>query len=425
MIKYIIIFYLILLTIPIATNFQTKGLDFQGHDNIPSRLYPVIMDNQFGYIDGHGKLIIKPRFEDADDFQDGFARIKVNGKWGFINSLGEITIEPTFDDVNNFANGYAKIKKDNLYGFIDKSGKIVIVPQFEYVTDFSGDSIACFRIKGRLSFDYWGLINNDGKIIFNPTSNNQITFNEGLASVGVFFQGRLKYGFINTKGEYVIEPRFESVSIFGFQEGLCLVKDNPELNAYGFINKLGEYVIKPQYGRKSAEFRDGLATIQTEDKTLGYVDKSGKTVIESQFTYGGSFFNGLAWVSYSDPKDDPFGYIAKYGVIDKLGRFVINPRFYNPIGFSEGLAAVNFTPNNYPLNYGFINVNGETIIPPKFQAAQSFKGGFAVVKFKDEWGIVNKNGVFVSGSIIGDLIRIKKNNTIGYMNKDFEWVWRP
>jgi hypothetical protein len=32
-----------------------------------------------------GEFVIKPQFEFADDFSDGFALIKFNGKFGFIS----------------------------------------------------------------------------------------------------------------------------------------------------------------------------------------------------------------------------------------------------------------------------------------------------------------------------------------------------
>ena len=62
----------------------------------------------------------------------------------------------------------------------------------------------------------------------------------------------------------------------------------------------------------------------------GFIDKSGKVVIEPQFDWVGAFSEGLARVK----KD------GKYGFIDKSGKVVIEPQFDEVRAFSEGLAKV-------------------------------------------------------------------------------------
>lgn len=41
-----------------------------------SFLYPVKAGNKWGYIDGSGKMLINPQFENAGDFSDGLAPVK-------------------------------------------------------------------------------------------------------------------------------------------------------------------------------------------------------------------------------------------------------------------------------------------------------------------------------------------------------------
>ena len=65
-------------------------------------------------------------------------------------------------------------------------------------------------------------------------------------------------------------------------------------------------------------------------KKCGFIDKSGKVVIEPQFDDVGAFIEGLAWVK----KD------GKWGFIDKSGKVVIEPQFDGAGDFSEGLAWV-------------------------------------------------------------------------------------
>lgn len=52
-------------------------------------LAPVQANNgKWGYINDKNIFIIPPRYEDAKEFKDGKAAVKINGRWGFINKKG-------------------------------------------------------------------------------------------------------------------------------------------------------------------------------------------------------------------------------------------------------------------------------------------------------------------------------------------------
>ena len=97
---------------------------------------------------------------------------------------------------------------------------------------------------------------------------------------------------------------------------------------YGFIDKSGKVVIEPQFD-DAEPFSEGLAQVEKDGK-YGFIDKSGKVVIEPQFDDANPFSEGFAWVE----KDD------KYFFIDKSGKVVIEPQFDGVSDFSEGLALV-------------------------------------------------------------------------------------
>ena len=63
----------------------------------------------------------------------------------------------------------------------------------------------------------------------------------------------------------------------------------------------------------------------------GYIDKSGKYVIQPKFAQAGPFVNGLAVVVENIKS-------WNYGVIDKSGNYTIKPQFRYLNNFSENLA---------------------------------------------------------------------------------------
>lgn len=122
---------------------------------------------------------------------------------------------------------------------------------------------------------------------------------------------------------------------------------------YGYIDQKGNIVIEPQFNI-AYDFHEGLACVMKSKSGLffdpkgkwGYVDKIGKIVIEAQFTYGDNFSEGIAVVSKDNLADESYGYI------NKLGNFIAEPQlkiskssegkiFINEIySFSEGMARI-------------------------------------------------------------------------------------
>jgi hypothetical protein len=73
-----------------------------------------------------------------------------------------MTINRPHDEAEEFSEGLAKVKLDDKYGYIDKIGKEIIPPKYSEVGDFS-EGMA--RVKGREYFFRWGFVNKTGKDI--------------------------------------------------------------------------------------------------------------------------------------------------------------------------------------------------------------------------------------------------------------------
>ena len=59
------------------------GIDFVG---IASEgLYRVWSGRKQGYMDGAGRVVITPQFDQAREFSDGLAAVWVAGKYGYVN----------------------------------------------------------------------------------------------------------------------------------------------------------------------------------------------------------------------------------------------------------------------------------------------------------------------------------------------------
>ena len=198
----------------------------------------------------------------------------------------------------------------NKYGYIDKTGKMVIEHQFDIAYPFSeGLAIVGERRKGVKGDDY-GYIDKSGELVIDKLFYFAESFSEGFAAVD-FIDGYCQI--IDKKGNIVFN--IENVAVYkSFSEGLAPVYIIDK-DAYGYMNNKGEVVIEPQF-RDAMPFSEGMAAVSLELQRWGYIDRTGKLVIDCQFNSSSSFKNGLAQVSLP-------GYNRGYmGYIDKTGKYI-------------------------------------------------------------------------------------------------------
>jgi hypothetical protein len=127
-------------------------------------------------------------------------------------------------------------------------------------------------------------------------------------------------------------------------------------------------------------FTEGLAPARSGGK-WGYIDTLGKWVVDPQFDYALNFADGLA----------PVGVGGKTGYIDKRGKFVVNPQYDTVSEFSEGYAVVASDAKKW----GFIDTKGRVLGDQTFLGVLEFSGGLAPVKTEDGWGFIDRTGKMV------------------------------
>lgn len=161
----------------------------------------------------------------------------------------------------------------------------------------------------------------------------------------------------------------------------------------GYIDRTGKIVIEPKWTGAN-DFSEGLAVVAVDSPHYkeGYINTTGKLVIAATFDDAGGFENGLALVGVGE-----FGMHGsgnhKFGFIDKNGKWVIRPTYRNMYGFSEGLAAAM----NDDGKWGFIDRTGKIVIPFQFEVGSFFSDGLARMfsKEKSRYGYIDRSGKWV------------------------------
>ena len=362
-----------------------------------SRLFTIEVKGRTGYIDNTGKIVIKPQFEEAWNFSEGLAPVRVDDKWGYIDETGKIVIAPQFFQASSFKEGLACVgaffKSAPVngtvgnYGYIDKSGSFVIKPQFGVAFDFS-EGLARIQTENYKN----GYIDKSGRVVFWDDRLNEDFSNERALFKTHSNMPDSMTGYMDKTGKTVISPKFSWGE--SFSEGVACVSLNSKA---GFIDTNGQTAIDFRFaGCRS--FSEGLAAVLVGDK-WGYIDKSGKLVIEPRFAEAELFSDDVAVVrvaedSKSSKKEERYKQgdniisikAGRYGVVDRNGRMILPPQFVQIGNFSNGLAWVN-------LGEDFI-VHGNT----------------------DKWGYINKAGKFVWKSFVDTRYRAANSSAFNWWN---------
>ena len=302
----------------------------------------------WGYVNQNGETVIEPMYKKCYKFSEsGLAPIYESKKFSFINTKGEkITTEINgfkliegfvgFGGLEGYNDGMVAVMKDKKWGFLDTKGNIAIELKYDKVSIFNnGAAIA------KIGDDFF-VLNKSGeesKIV----GEDIVTVKHIINGLAPFTNSAKQSGFISTDGKVVIPAKFTSVGFF-FDELAWAKTADKKL---GYINKKGEWVIEPQFlAAKNFGLVSGLARVKTANGWT-YVDKAGKTVTIDDTESWGNFNNGLA----KGKKD------GKTGYYNKNGEWIVSPEYEGGHNFKNGFAAVKKDGK-----WGFVNTSGDWVI---------------------------------------------------------------
>ncbi len=280
-----------------------------------------------GYVSENGGFAIEPNFGQVQRFVGGYAgAVQLQGvsNFGVIDEKGNFTSGLDFSSIGIFGdNGLApaKLAGTDKYGFIDHKGNFEILPLFDMANQFVDGYALVIDINDETLAATYGFADDKGEILGDTTYILAQSFSEGYAAVwsGEEFKDSLA-GFIDTTGEYAIEPIFRTVG--NFSEGLAYAVA-ADGDKYGYIDKTGEFVIEPQFLYTSG-FSDGLAmvAVQGEDGEVleGYINTDGEFVIEPQYYGAQPFRDGYASVATKAQYEAGLGQKC---IIDRNGNVVV------------------------------------------------------------------------------------------------------
>ena len=323
-----------------------------------SQLTRIWKQEQFGYIDVSGKIIVPYKYSSASSFSDSMglvSRVDENYEtfYGYINHLGEEVISLKYSNAQDFHNGFALVVKDDQNLVIDKKGNEYKIDNLYFDRDerkdnFVSEGLVLIKKDERygfsnlknevvIPFDYdfiypfaegFAITTKNKKIYFLDKTEKKTETNFG--DCGIRFVKSLlpvqdaltqKWGVINAKLDTVVG--FNYTDLGEFKNGLAIFVNDDDKEK-GFLNEKGEVVFKEGYSARIYPFYEGRFFVETSyDNLLKLYDESFREIKQFEKTatiFKPGFKHGLCLIEFVNKKEDKNEYYSVY--INKKGEIV-------------------------------------------------------------------------------------------------------
>ena len=290
--------------------------------------------------------------------------------------------------LGNFSCGIALVKWKKGWFAINKNGdKIFDLPtgywpgdkQKETFFEFNQDRlIICAEAQNILNKNI-AIIDTQGHII--KEFKNVTGFSSFQNGAAIIKDEKYDCIYIDLDGNVLSRtlPVYEALTkgpVLGYmREGMRRFYDS-KTKRYGYCDEKCNIVLPAQY-KEAVNFFNGLAKVKNNDDMWGYIDKSGRFVINPMFSIEpGSFYNGYAWV-----KDKA----GKNYFIDKTGKFIweesANDRPQRIYNFLSGLDNGGYALWVYDRSLYII----DSSFRRRAKLAEVFETSGSVTSYDDNW----------------------------------------
>lgn len=237
---------------------------------------------------------------------------------------------------------------------------------------------------------------------------------------------------INEKGERLFSVKAKYIG--HFEDGMAQVEktvleNNKAYYRYGFIDYTGKQVIEAKY-EKVYQFAFGVTWVK-DPGAEGYylINKKGERLTTQIWKKVGYFFEGFAAVYDNE---------EAMGFINRKGELIVPCKYLGSSGFTEGLACV-MPYDSKEEKYGFIDTTGSIAIPFQYKqpGTSTFDNGECRVMINGVVCLINKKGEvtfkptltkntdgFYNG-LSSSYTNYETRGDWGYYNRKNEWVIKP
>lgn len=300
-------------------------------------------------------------------------------------------VQPDYDEMTPISEQLLKVRKADKFGVIDLAGNTVAECKYDSITDFhEGISLLIIwdeKQNGKRDWKLKGMIDTKGMVSLT-SSDVSINGRYAYVSEGLIAVKDNKWGYMNTRGEFVINPRFEKAA-YPFSCGLALVVDN---NLYYHIRRDGSILKLQGFPTNEIDYattfvkmnNDKAISLLYNKKGLFICDDEGKNCHQYNKPSSGSVKLGGEFSSdgYTFTIDEQNRLVKIEGKNGSRQAIIgSEPAFAPPVDLT--LASTSGT-DGYDLSLG-----GRQVLAHQFDRVLPIASDKAVVRLKGKEGLVS------------------------------------
>jgi hypothetical protein len=319
-------------------------------DLFQMKLYPVIKESRYGFMNGQGKLMIPAMYNEVGPFQEGLAVVSKDDKFGIIDKKNQVVVDFQYDEILEFVNNRAIVRKEQKYGVIDRLGKLIFPLDFDDISlnergvyDVMKDDINRMY---DLNFQALAYVNGVVVLSFSQWMSNQ-------------------------------HPEYEFIGDLDQTSNRAVVKVSGQLN---YIDSTGKLMLTNPLewfpdALSVAKFYNGFAVYRKKDK-YGLIDLNGKLVQKAVYESSGPY------TGFWPVKDK-----GNWALLDVKGKVVLPfeydfIRYFPEMGYLVGREEF----------FGLVNETGKMVLPLSFSNIKTFEQQYFYLTIEEKHGLFTRDG---------------------------------
>jgi hypothetical protein len=396
---YWIIFFLFL-----GINSHAQLFDF-------NRIYPVPVNNKWGYIDCNGKLALAPIYDYANDFHNSkYAIVRKGRFYAVIDASGHELIPFAYERIRfcwgiTSKNDYLYIVYNGAkYGVVNLKNEIIIPFQYEVIQELNNQ---LFRVKNN---EGWLAVDVENKVII-PADYKSIKSKRNWNNLLMAKDRSDKWAVFSPAGKQISLPIFDhpnmnvsrqyingmasATPITINHEGVVQQHLNMKIsrfykkskavargenNLYGIIDQDFNWIIAPMYKALSYEthYQYSNVALFLEEDNWGLINLNGDVLIEAKHARIDYVTESIVALSANDMSYKLFNWTT--------AEWVNESEYTDCVGNSKAeLIEVNYaSADSEKERWGILNKKGEVLLSGEYEEVWVWEGVVELTKDLEE-----------------------------------------
>ena len=435
----------------------------------------VSIESKFGVIDNQGRLTIEPKYSslsihDNNQFLADGMLINAFEQKIVVKDNSVLIISEDYDKIERLENGILLVSKNELYGCINQIGAAIIPLKYKSLTYQNNLLIAvCYDEADKTS--KYGVIDfKEKEIVPFSQQIDEIKIESEI----ILYKQDWHWGAYTLQGQVICEPIYDHI-VYVANNLIKVGMDGTDYKPYedcywedgerydftnyseysiinwGLIDDNGKEILPLEYRAIADKVVEGLVKVRS-NKGIGYVDITGRILLEPTYKSISEFVDGYAIVSeasyYYDEEDGRDRERSVYGVINsqfkeiipcifgsieyekKSGRFktdvgykTLDGRYVAEVDGKEFLldkkykycktfsdtCAIAVRISGGHVKYGLVDKRSNDILPPIFSRLDCIENELYKFKINDLYGLVNSKGNIILQNIYNGIGNFEDN----------------